>query len=153
MQIDNTIKNYRCCSKEHPVKLTLKPRILALVGVNNSGKSSVLKIFYEVRLMFMKLNESVAAMQYLHKGDQLDYSLAAEVRDPWELFFNGNSQPIEIDITLPEFHQHEDPAAAHPVEPTVVNKVIITLNRDSKRFAARFQKSNKEFDPDTARNI
>lgn len=80
MQIDITIKNYRCFSEEHPVHLTLKPGTLALVGVNNSGKSSLLKLFYELRPVFMKLNEGVHVMQSLLNGDQLDYSLPASIQ-------------------------------------------------------------------------
>ena len=47
MNIDLTIKNYRCFSRIVPAHLKLKAGIVALVGTNNSGTSSLLRFFYE----------------------------------------------------------------------------------------------------------
>jgi len=47
--VDLEIKNYRSFADENPLRLQLRPGFTALIGPNNSGKSSVLKFFYELR--------------------------------------------------------------------------------------------------------
>jgi AAA15 family ATPase/GTPase len=43
MQIDLTVKNYRCFPDSEPLRIAIRPGFTAFVGVNNSGKSSALK--------------------------------------------------------------------------------------------------------------
>jgi predicted ATPase len=47
MKLDIEIKNYRCFPDNHPVRLTLQNRFVSLVGMNNAGKSSVLRFLHE----------------------------------------------------------------------------------------------------------
>jgi predicted ATP-binding protein involved in virulence len=55
MQVDITIKNFRCFADVAPARLTLHPGVTAIVGKNNSGKSALLKFFYELRHLFENL--------------------------------------------------------------------------------------------------
>ncbi len=50
MDLEITIKNYRCFSDEKPARLVLRKGFPAFVGVNNSGKSSLLKLLISPRL-------------------------------------------------------------------------------------------------------
>src|SRR6266702_3463896 len=58
MEIELTIKNYRCFSDEKPARILIKPGFTAFLGINNSGKSSLLKFFYEFRNLFQQLSET-----------------------------------------------------------------------------------------------
>src|SRR5256885_1292987 len=56
MNIELTIKNYRCFSDEKPARISIRPGFTAFLGINNSGKSSLLRFFYEFRDLFSKLS-------------------------------------------------------------------------------------------------
>jgi AAA15 family ATPase/GTPase len=43
MDIDITIKNYRCFADSQPARIQLKNGFTALVGANNAGKSTLSK--------------------------------------------------------------------------------------------------------------
>lgn len=53
--MDITVKNYRSFSDEHPLRINVQDGVIALVGPNNTGKSNVLKFFYELRSLFSEL--------------------------------------------------------------------------------------------------
>jgi ABC-type cobalamin/Fe3+-siderophores transport system ATPase subunit len=48
-----TYKNYRCFQRERPTTIEFTSDFVALVGPNNSGKSSLLKALYELRPIFL----------------------------------------------------------------------------------------------------
>jgi len=50
------IKNYRCFSREAPAEICIRDGFTAFVGPNNSGKSSLLRLFYELRNIFAELS-------------------------------------------------------------------------------------------------
>lgn len=49
------VKNYRCFADEPPVQFELGSKFIAFVGPSNSGESSVLKMFLELRPIFTRL--------------------------------------------------------------------------------------------------
>ena len=49
-----TPKNYRCFADSDPLRLDLGNDFTALVGPNNSGKSSALRLFHELRPVFSR---------------------------------------------------------------------------------------------------
>ena len=70
----------------------------ALVGQNNSGKSSCLRLFYELRDVWSLLaHQTVPAMQ---GGCSVNY---LGLDDYEEIFYNGNSRPLQfqVDIAAP----------------------------------------------------
>lgn len=105
MDIEITVNNFRCFSYENPIHFPLKKGIQAFVGVNNSGKSSLLRMFYELRPIFQSLiptnqNFSGEAMSY---GN---YGLVPQVKDIEELFCNRNERDavIGFDLYLDQNH-------------------------------------------------
>src|SRR5690348_1964126 len=49
---DLTIKNYRCFADEEPARISVRPGFTAFLGPNNAGKSTMLRLFYELRTLF-----------------------------------------------------------------------------------------------------
>ena len=50
LQIDVTLTHYRCFHETSPVKFSLEPgKTIALVGMNNAGKSALMRFFYEFK--------------------------------------------------------------------------------------------------------
>ena len=53
-----TAKNYRCFEDTTPLRFSIQDGFIALVGPNNSGKSSCLKLFYEFRSIWESIQNS-----------------------------------------------------------------------------------------------
>ena len=51
-QIDVTLTHYRCFHDTSPVKFSLEPgKTIALIGMNNTGKSALMRFFYELKIV------------------------------------------------------------------------------------------------------
>ncbi|WP_186223560.1 ATP-dependent nuclease [Burkholderia gladioli] len=90
-----TIKNYRCFSDENPARFSISRGMVCFLGVNNSGKSALLKMFQELRPLWTilsgmsgNLDPKAMILQSHHVFDQM------------EVFFDGNNRSIEIEIEL-----------------------------------------------------
>lgn len=94
-----TIKNYRCFSDEKPLVFDLEPGFIALVGPNNSGKSTLLKFFYEFRFFWSGFNidEIITIMNNKNTTTSIPYN---DVLDPQEIFNNTNHRTLSIKIEL-----------------------------------------------------
>jgi AAA15 family ATPase/GTPase len=55
VDVEVTVSNYRCFA-DTPVRFALKKGLQSFVGVNNSGKSCLLRLFYELRSVFMGMS-------------------------------------------------------------------------------------------------
>ena len=56
-QIDVTLTHYRCFHETSPVNFSLEPgKTIALVGMNNAGKSALMRFFYEFKHVLMNCN-------------------------------------------------------------------------------------------------
>lgn len=94
-----SIENYRCFPKGSPASLSLSKGSSALLGVNNSGKSSLLKFFYEMRSAFKQLGNP-AVIQQVFGGGTIHLQPPPEIQDQDEMFFNGNRDDIRIEVSL-----------------------------------------------------
>lgn len=145
MQIELTFKNYRCFSSVSPIHLMLGPGFIAFVGINNAGKSSLLKFFYEIRPLFKDL-QSVNYLQNLCLGSTLPIQRVPEVSDVEDMFFNGNKEDISIDIELKDL-----PPVAQGREEVI--KVALVANRNSKNWKSRFFTATREITPTIVGNV
>jgi energy-coupling factor transporter ATP-binding protein EcfA2 len=93
------LKNYRCFEDTEPLSMDIGPGFTALVGPNNSGKSTLLKFFYEQRTLFSSLG-NIGNVYPLVSGNTIGASTAG-VDDALEVFHNRNTRPIEIELSFP----------------------------------------------------
>src|SRR5262249_33769400 len=97
MNLDLTIKNYRCFPDAHPVQLKIQNGFTALLGINNAGKSSLLKFFFEFRHLFAQFTlGNVAGITAAARGNPQPFNLAPNVSDTEEMFCNLNGRDIEF---------------------------------------------------------
>src|SRR5204863_6081551 len=96
MDVEITIKNYRCFSDEKPARLLLRNGFTAFVGPNNSGKSSLLKFFYEFRNLFALFSAGGNAIGSTYSATP--FALAPSIQDTNEFFCNLNSRDLEIEL-------------------------------------------------------
>jgi ABC-type cobalamin/Fe3+-siderophores transport system ATPase subunit len=131
MQVDLTLKNYRCFSDERPARFAIRRGLTAFVGANNSGKSTLVRFLYEFRNLF--LNLSGALPNVLGRpGNLIGFNLPESVRDVNELFHNGNSRDLEIML---EFSWDNESSTSLPYPKTLV----LTLPRGTNSFTARLE--------------
>ncbi len=124
MDAEVTVSNYRCFS-DKPVRFTLKSGLQSFVGVNNSGKSCLLRMFYELRGIFTALSTPEMAWQMLQGQSQL-YQAMPMVKDQEEIFCDRNSR----DLTL-AFDLKPGPPRGVPVP----SRFEIVLARSTKHWA------------------
>src|SRR5215213_3164712 len=95
------IKNYRGFSDEEPVVLSVSPGFTAFVGPNNSGKSSLLRFFYEMRTVF-DLFQHRNGLDSIRSSDKalIDFSPLG-VEDKEEVFHDGNERDLQIRFDFP----------------------------------------------------
>lgn len=91
-----TLKNYRAFEDTAPATIELRPGFTALVGPNNSGKSSLLKFFHEQRSLF-EIIGNVDQLRNFAGGGGVAPGVAS-VDDPEEIGSNANQRPISVQI-------------------------------------------------------
>src|SRR5262245_16692677 len=95
-----TLKNYRCFDDVNPLRVDIEPGFTALVGPNNSGKSSLLKFFYEFRLVFSGL-VNADNLNRIARNSDIGVSYLG-IDDPYEIFYNRNTHPLFLEIEFPK---------------------------------------------------
>lgn len=133
-----TIKNYRCFDDSNPLVIELGRNFTALIGPNNSGKSSFLKFFFEFRSLWSALWQHFPA---LLKGTQYHISNfpLIGIPDPEEIFSNTNKRDLSIEIEIKE--------AAPRTTQLKITRVICVLGRNEPhpwRFRFFTNEDNKE---------
>ena len=98
MNIQITVKNYRCFDDANPLRLNIDNGFVALVGPNNSGKSSCLKFFYEFRNLWQALTERDFLTSML--AGQVRSISYLDINDPEQVFADSNTRPLTIEIKV-----------------------------------------------------
>lgn len=98
ISFDLTISNYRCFAAEAPVRLEMRPGMTSLIGPNNSGKSTILRLFYELRSLFVEFNNNQTLVN-LGRGQPRAINPTG-IGDPLEIFHNRNRLPVRLEIRL-----------------------------------------------------
>lgn len=97
VNVEITISNYRCFS-ETPVRFALTKGLQAFVGVNNSGKSCLLRLFYELRNIFMQMSQPQGVWQAMSAPQA--FSPMPMVKDINEIFCDRNERGISISLDI-----------------------------------------------------
>lgn len=89
--------NYRCFHESHPLEFELNDGFTSFIGVNNSGKSSILKFFYEFRELFNQLTD----YNHLNRAikNQGGFNYSSSIYDTTEIFNNISKNDIKIEIS------------------------------------------------------
>ncbi|WP_082744775.1 ATP-dependent nuclease [Burkholderia seminalis] len=89
------VKNYRCFSDSSPARFVISRGMTGLLGVNNSGKSALLKMFQELRAVFS------SAMNYTGTGaDEAFRTQFIHVLDQAEVFCDDNDRDLSVEIEI-----------------------------------------------------
>lgn len=99
MAIRLKIKNYRCFTREQPLELRLDKGVVGFLGVNNSGKSTILKLFVEFRHIFQQI-ASAGSPEFQQALSGAQTFNAQYIYDNQEIFNNYNDGPIEIELKV-----------------------------------------------------
>lgn len=96
-----TLRNYRCFRDDAPVMIELRKGFTALVGPNNSGKSTILKFIHELKSLWAKFVPESGDIATALRGDNIgvDYR---DIGDSEELFCNANRRGLSFRIELLE---------------------------------------------------
>ena len=98
MHVEIILKNYRCFSDSEPAKFSLDKGFTSFVGANNSGKSTILKFFYEFRDIFNTLSDPKNVVTFGNAliGQLPPFKKPSSIAHSDELFCNTNNRNIEI---------------------------------------------------------
>lgn len=98
VKIQITVKNYRCFDDANPLRIEIDNGFIALVGPNNSGKSSCLKFFYEQRYLWDQISNN--ALLNTARGVGKHGFQGLGLGDPEEIFSDLNDRNIVIEIRI-----------------------------------------------------
>jgi AAA15 family ATPase/GTPase len=136
VDIELTIKNYRCFSDAKPARITIKRGFTAFIGINNSGKSSILKFFYEFRELLQRL-AGPAIVNSLN-GNTQAFNFPSEIMDQEEVFCNLNNRDLTIQIQLTPTDGTEQ------VAPPVLTTLAVIVPRGSNTWTCKIYLDNRE---------
>ena len=129
MQIELTLRNYRCFPDTRPMRISWGGGLTAFIGVNNSGKSSLLRFFYEFRDLFNVLGTPHGAIiNALQKGNPT-FAYPTSITDKLEVFSEGNDRHLQIDL---QFTPSEDESRNQKIN--VPFRLEITIPRGTTNY-------------------
>lgn len=138
MKIKITLKNYRCFSDSNPARFSLQKDFTSFVGVNNSGKSSLLKFFYEFRNLFQHLSHLGVLLSVL-RGEDSYFDLAPSIKDTDEVFCNANNRDLNMQIDfIDTAHTGEQDAIPIP------DRIDITIKRGTTTWLAKLYVADEQ---------
>lgn len=99
-EISATIRlfNYRCFGDTNPGLIELRPGFTGFVGTNNSGKSTLLRAFRELKPLFALLSDR-NTLQNIQTGSAWNCTFP-DTEDPLEIAHDRNSGPVIVDVAL-----------------------------------------------------
>jgi len=147
MDIELTIKNYRCFSDAKPARIIIKQGFTAFLGINNSGKSSLLKFFYEFRDLFGRLSGpglitsnpvQMTSLVAGLNGQSQNFYIPPEIVDHEEVFCNLNNRNLTVQIQLIPTGETEQ------ATPLMLPTLEVIVQRGSLSWTCKMHIDNKE---------
>lgn len=135
MDLEVSVSNYRCFS-DKPVRFALKPGLQSFVGINNSGKSCLLRLPYELRSIFTNLSGPGSAFQFMQQ--QTSYASPPMVKDQEEIFCDRNARDLNIRVDFTP-----DPTRGAPMP----SRFEIIVARSTKTWTLRIYSGNSAIEP------
>ncbi len=99
MRIEITLKNYRCFADRHPAKIVIEDGLTAFVGVNNAGKSTLLRFLYEFRNLFSAMAAD-SNWREAARTNRLSVSIPSSIRDSIELYSDTNERDMTLEFRV-----------------------------------------------------
>jgi len=130
-----TLKNYRCFPDTSPARIEVREGFTAFVGINNAGKSSILKFFYEFRLLFQHLSNPSGNLIAALRGDEQGLPIQG-VMDPQEVYCNANARPMEIAV---EVGAPSEPAVAEGVFIPSATRATVQAHRETGTYTVSWE--------------
>jgi len=93
-----TLRNYRCFTDSEPTSFILESGVTAFLGANNSGKSSIIRFFYEFRDLFRRISTDMDTLRSAANQTTISFGLPPEVPDVAELFCNTNQRSMILEV-------------------------------------------------------
>lgn len=136
MSIEITVKNYRCFDDRSITHFTLGPGTTAFIGINNTGKSTLLRFFYELRPLFQLMAGSHETWKHLCNGG-IDLPHPKGTDEVSELFHKRNKRDLVLAFRKPTHHFPSSSQNGHhrlaktPLEdnPSHMFHLILTRNQ------------------------
>lgn len=128
-QVDIELKNYRCFPRNRPARFAIGRRFTGFIGVNNAGKSTLLRIFYELRQPLSLMSQPLTNFHnLLTRGERVNFT---GVGDDEELFSNQNDGGLEIrlEVALDEADPEDVPLSEQHLP--VPSWLILRIDRES----------------------
>src|SRR6266704_4625100 len=144
MEIEITLKNYRCFPETKPIRISLRDGFVAFVGVNNSGKSSILRFFYEFRSLLEQLTVNIGARIEALRGRRQTFGFPTTVLDQRKVFSNTTDNSLEIDIRLPN-----SDGTSHKAKVPIATRLTITIPRSTNTWEVKLNGLPDNFPPDS----
>jgi len=131
MELEIELKNYRCFPDSRPVKIRIGNGFVALIGVNNSGKSSLLRFFYEFRTIFDNSAQN-GLSNLVHPLRRTGHWGAGfqSVQDPAEIFHKMNGRDLQLGIRVLRGSNDLE------IPPGHASEIWLTLDRTTKNVKA-----------------
>ncbi len=123
-----TIKNYRCFPDDLAVRIDLAPGFTAFVGTNNSGKSSLLRLFYEIRQALLQLTD-INVLLNLSRGGGVNFNFSRSVTDVSDFFSNVNDRDAAVSFDF-------RPAGPSPTQ--FLQRFTMTFKRGALQYFGKF---------------
>jgi ABC-type cobalamin/Fe3+-siderophores transport system ATPase subunit len=124
-KINVELKNYRCFQESAPAKIQVGRGFTSFVGTNNSGKSTLLRFFYEFRDLFQRLGPTELAN--IMQASRLGINLRG-TSDPADIYSDTNDRGLSFTISL---------RATEPSSLPVPSRIEFTLERGSPNVSAQ----------------
>jgi ABC-type cobalamin/Fe3+-siderophores transport system ATPase subunit len=138
VRIEYSLSNYRCFPDGNRAEIVIEPGFTSFIGVNNAGKSTLLRSLYELRSFFGNLSQPTA--HWIANLDQPQAIEFYDVPDADDVFADNNDRDMQITIAIPDAESQV--AGVGPVQ-----RLSFNIGRLTKRYSLLITAAGSEIEP------